>query len=192
MGFKTVNVINLMEEQMSKINIGDPARDFSLPATDGATCSLADFQGKKALAVVFSCVHCPYVLAWEDRLIELGRQYRDKGLAMALVCSNDPVKYPADNFQSMSRHAIEKEFPFPFLHDETQAVARSFGAERTPEVFLFDEERKLVYQGAPDDNHEDPATVRVAYLRDAIEAVLADKPVPAARTSPVGCTIKWK
>ena len=177
---------------MSKLNLGDQIIDFNLPATDAGTYSPESFRDKIALAVIFSCVHCPYVKAWEDRLIDLGKQYQSTGLDMVLICSNDAVKYPADNFENMTGHAREKQYPFPFLHDERQEVARAYGAERTPEVFLFDYERKLVYHGAPDDNYEDPGAVKQEYLRDAIEAVLEGEPVPTPQTPPVGCTIKWK
>ncbi|MBN2289116.1 MAG: thioredoxin family protein [Candidatus Glassbacteria bacterium] len=177
---------------MSKLKTGDTAIDFSLPGTEGGNYSLSSFKDSKALAVVFSCVHCPYVLAWEGRLIDLARKYRSAGFAMVLICANDPVKYPADNFENMAEHARKKLYPFPFLQDESQEVARAYGAERTPEIFLFDSGRRLVYHGAPDDNHEDPGAVRARYLKDAVEAVLAGKPVAVEQIPPVGCTIKWK
>ena len=177
---------------MSNLNLGDKALDFNLPATDGGTCSLASFQDKKALAVIFSCVHCPYVLAWDDRMIELGRQYQGDGVAVVLICANDAVSHPADSFENMTKHALQKQYPFPFLHDESQEVAKAYGAERTPEVFLFDSERKLVYHGAIDDNYEYPEQVKVRFLREAVEAVLAGDTVPTEQTPPVGCTIKWK
>jgi len=176
----------------ANVSIGDNAIDFSLPGTDGRTYSLDSFKDKKALAVVFSCVHCPYVLAWEDRLIELGRDYSGKGVAFVLICSNDAVKYPQDSFDNMKRHAAEKSYPFPFVHDESQAVARAYGAERTPEIFLFDGGRKLTYHGVVDDNYENPAAVRQSYLKDGIEAVLEGIAPNTTWVSPRGCTIKWK
>ncbi|HUU28403.1 MAG TPA: thioredoxin family protein [archaeon] len=177
---------------MSALKIGDRALDFNLPATDGKHYSLESFKDKKSLAVVFSCVHCPYVKAWEDRLIALQKEYADKGVAFVLICANDAVKYPQDSFSSMKKQARDKNYPFPYLHDESQEVAKAYGAQRTPEIFLFGQGRKLAYHGAVDDNYEDPGRVRQAYFRDAVQSVLEGKPAPKPETAPAGCTIKWK
>ena len=176
----------------ANISIGDSAIAFNLPGTDGGRYSLGSFRESKALAVIFSCVHCPYVLAWEDRLIELQKEFADRSVAFVLVNANDAVKYPQDSFDNMKKHAADKDYPFPFLHDETQEVARAYGAERTPEIFLFDSERRLAYHGVVDDNYEAPASVTGTYFRDAIEAVLVGKPAPTPWVAPKGCTIKWK
>lgn len=165
---------------------------FELPATDGNTYSTAQFADKAALAVVFTCNHCPYVLAWEDRLIAAQNDYADQGVQFLMICSNDAEKYPTDNFEAMTTHAAEKAFPFPYLHDESQDIAKAYGAERTPEIFLFDNNGKLAYHGAPDDNHERPEDVQHTYLRDALDAVLAGNTPATATTPPKGCTIKWK
>ena len=121
------------------------------------------------MAVIFSCVHCPYVLAWEDRLIKIQQEYAAKGVAFVLICANDPVKYPQDSFDNMKNHAREKSYPFPYVHDESQATAHAYGAERTPEIFLFDGKRKLAFHGAVDDNYEDSKAVKQTYFRDAVE-----------------------
>jgi peroxiredoxin len=177
---------------MAKIKIGDGAVGFELPAVDGRTLALSDLsQGKQATAVMFICNHCPYVLAWLDRLIAVAQDYADRGVAFVGINANDAVKYPADSFDKMKELAEERGLPFPYLHDEGQEVAAAYGAERTPEVFLFDGDLKLRYHGAPDDNY-DETLATVPYLRNALDAVLSGKEPPVTETSPVGCTIKWK
>jgi peroxiredoxin len=177
---------------MANVKIGDGAIAFELPAVDGRTYSLADLSmGKKATAVVFMCNHCPYVLAWLDRLIAVARDYADKGVAFAGINANDPAKYAADDWGGMVRLAKERGLPFPYLHDETQEVAHAYAAERTPEIFVFDADLKLRYHGAPDDNYEEDQA-QVPYLRNALDAVLAGQDPPISETPPVGCTIKWK
>jgi len=176
---------------MSKLKIGSNDIDFNLPGVDGKNYSLDSFKGKKALALIFSCNHCPYVLAWEDRIISMAKEFQENGIAFVLICVNDAVKYPQDSFENMKKHAAEKNFPFPYLHDESQEIAH-YGARYTPEVFLFDKDRKLAYHGAPDDNYEDPSHVNQQYLREAINAILEGKSVSKPETSPIGCTIKWK
>jgi thiol-disulfide isomerase/thioredoxin len=165
---------------------------FTLPGVDGRTYTEADFAQAKVLAVIFWCNHCPYVRAWEDRVIALQREYAGRGVRFVLINSNDPQKYPEDAFPRMQERARLKAYPFPYLFDEGQEVARRYGATRTPEVFLFDADRTLRYHGAPDDNFEDPRAVRQHYLRDAVEAVLANRNPPLAQTPPRGCTIKWR
>lgn len=177
---------------MANVKLGDAAIAFELPGVDGKTYSLpALAEGKEATAVVFMCNHCPYVLAWLDRVIAIAKDYAGKGVAFAAINANDPAKYPADSFEGMQKLAKERGLPFPYLHDETQEVATAYGAERTPEIFLFDGDLKLRYHGAPDDNYEEPQA-SVPYLRNALDAVLAGQAPPIAETPPVGCTIKWK
>jgi peroxiredoxin len=177
---------------MAKIKNGDGALGFELPGVDGKTISLSDLsQGKKATAVMFMCNHCPYVLAWLDRLIAIDKDYADRGVAFVGINANDATKYPADSFDKMKKLAEERGLPFPYLHDESQEIAAAYGAERTPEVFLFDQDLKLRYHGAPDDNYDETLATE-SYLRNALDAVLAGKEPAVADTSPVGCTIKWK
>ena len=165
---------------------------FALPATDGSTVTSDQFADRPILGVVFWCNHCPYVKAWEDRLIAIQRDYATHGVQFVIISSNDPAAYPDDSFDAMKVRAREKAYPFPYLFDETQQVARAFGATRTPEIFLFDRSRTLRYHGAPDDNFEDPKAVGHHYLRDAIEAARAGREPTAATTPPKGCSIKWK
>ncbi len=165
---------------------------FTLPGVDGKTYTPEDFGDAETLAVIFWCNHCPYVRAWEDRVITLQREYAGRGVRFVLISSNDPAKYPEDSFEQMEARARLKEYPFPYLFDESQEVAQRYGATRTPEIFLFDAARSLRYHGAPDDNFEDPRAVRQQYLRDAIEALLEDRPPAVAETPPRGCSIKWR
>ncbi|NDJ53367.1 MAG: thioredoxin family protein [Chloroflexi bacterium] len=171
---------------------GDALIDFSLSGVEDAPVSPADFSDKTALAVVFSCNHCPYVRAWESRMVEIQAQYADKGFQMIAINANDPLKYPSDNLDAMKERAVEIGMNFPYLVDETQDIARAYGAERTPEFFLFDQDRVLRYHGALDDNYEDPSSVSHTYLKDAIEALLEGRAPSTETTPPVGCTIKWK
>ena len=177
---------------MAALKSGDPIVDFDLPATDGKRYKVSSFDDKPVLGVIFWCNHCPYVQAWEQRVIDIQREYAGRGVQLVLISSNDPVQYPQDSFDAMKQRAQEKQYPFPYLFDETQQVARAYGATRTPEIFLFDRERKLRYHGRPDDNYEDPGAVTKHYLRDAIEALLAGRAPAVAETEPQGCTIKWK
>jgi peroxiredoxin len=172
------------------LTIGAAAIPFDLPGVDGRQHGLAQFADKPVLVVVFTCNHCPYAQAWEGRLIQLQRDYAERGVAFVAINANDPVKYPGDNFEAMQERARTYEYPYPYLQDQPQTTARAYGAERTPEVFVFDAARRLVYHGAPDDNRE-ADQVGQHYLRDAIEAALASQPAPVAETPAVGCTIKW-
>jgi peroxiredoxin len=165
---------------------------FSLPATDGTTVSADQFADRPVLGVVFWCNHCPYVKAWEDRMIAIQRAYAGRGVQFVLINSNDPVRYPEDSFEAMKARAAEKAYPFPYAFDASQEVARQYGATRTPEIFLFDQSRILRYHGAIDDNYENPNAVTAHYLRDAIEAVLAGRDPEVSDVPPKGCTIKWK
>jgi peroxiredoxin len=175
------------------LSIGSPAPDFKdLPATDGKAYSLGSFQDAKVLVVSFTCNHCPYAQAYEDRFIALAREFAPKGVAFAAINPNDAASYPADGFDKMVERAKEKDFPFPYLRDESQAVAKAYGAVCTPHLFVFDGGRKLVYEGRIDDNWKKSAEVKSHDLRNAIEDVLAGKPVRVANTNPMGCSIKWK
>ncbi len=177
---------------MARLSTGDSAVDFELPGVDGRTHSLSEFDDAEVLVVIFSCNHCPYVRAWEDRMVEIQRDLAAAGVQLIAINSNDDTKYPEDSFEVMKERAREKGFNFPYLRDESQEVAAAYGAERTPEVFVFDRERKLRYHGAIDDNYEDPSAVKSHYLRDAISALLRGEAPPVEETQPVGCTVKWR
>ena len=174
------------------LELGAKAPDFSLPGVDGKTHSLASFQDAKALCVVFSCNHCPYVQAYEGRMNALQAKYGPQGFQLVAINANDSEGYPEDSFDNMKKRATEQGFQFPYLHDASQAVAKAYGAQRTPHIFLFDAARKLAYLGRIDDNYKDPSAVKSSELADAVEDILAGKPVRLAETFAVGCTIKWK
>jgi peroxiredoxin len=171
------------------ITLATEAPSFDLPGVDGEEHALDDYADVPALAVVWSCNHCPYVQAWEGRMIELQREYGDRGFRLVAVNSNDAETYPEDSFEAMKARAERQGFNFDYLYDEDQSVLAAYGAERTPEVFLFDSERRLVYHGAIDDSREE-SEVTQRYLRDAIEAVLAGEEPPVRETPPVGCSVK--
>ncbi|MCI4356626.1 MAG: thioredoxin family protein [Thermoplasmata archaeon] len=171
---------------------GDAAPDFALPGVDGRTYSLADFREARLLVVTFWCNHCPYVQAWETRAIALAQEYAPKGVRFVMVNANDDRAYPDDSFDRMKARAVQKHYPFPYLRDESQATARSYGALVTPHPMLFGPDRRLLFQGRIDDHHEDPSRVHAHYLADAIDAALAGRPVRPAERPVLGCSVKWK
>ncbi len=174
------------------ISVGSKAPDFDLPGVDGETYSLGSFADADAVVVIFSCNHCPYVVANEDRMVQIQADYADRGVRLVAICSNDAAKYPADSFDAMKARAQEKGFNFPYLRDETQEVARAWGASVTPEVFLLGPEGTVVYHGRIDDNAMAPTAVGRHDLRAALDELLAGEDISVPRTEPVGCTIKWK
>ena len=173
------------------MSVIETAPAFDLPGVDGRDHSLEEYADAPVLVLVQSCNHCPYVLAWEGRINALAREYADRGVRIVAVSSNDAEAYPADSFEAMVEHAREAGYVFDYLYDESQEVARALGAERTPEAFVFDADRRLVYHGAVDDNR-DEADVTAHYLREGIEAALAGHEPAVADTPPVGCTVKWR
>lgn len=173
------------------IAIGERAPDFDLPATDGRRHALA--SGSPAATVVYwTCNHCPYALAWHERLLDVARDYAERRVRVLAINSNDSERYPADSFEAM-RDRVEREggWPNPYLFDESQRVAAEWGAERTPDVYVLDSELRLRYRGAPDADYDDPSQ-RAGWLRDALDAVLEGRDPERAETEPVGCTIKWR
>ena len=177
------------------LKIGSSAPDFNLPNVDGKMISLEDYRGKvKALAVVFWCNHCPYVIKSEDKMIALGNEYLNKEVGFVMISANDKVNYPQDGPSRMKERAEAKEYPFPYLFNEDQLVAKAYGAQVTPHVFLFDGDMKLRYRGAIDDNMNGDKSDTTTYLKDAIDAILADSAdkIEQADTKPVGCSVKWK
>lgn len=163
----------------------------NLPCVDGKTYSASDFKNKKILVVVFSCNHCPYVQAYEDRMIAFQQEYGQRNVQLVAINSNETKNYPEDTFDEMVVRAKKKNFNFPYLRDEQQVVAEAFGATHTPQFFVFDEQRKLRYTGKMDDNYQNPTAVKERYLHDAVEALLAGNPVKIPETYSIGCTIKW-
>lgn len=178
--------------QSKGMPLGTPAPAFSLPGVDGKTWSLDSFSDAELLVVVFTCNHCPYAIASEDRLLEIQADYRDKGVRLVAISANDAAKYPGDSFDEMKKRAAEKRFTFPYLYDESQAVARAYDAARTPDIFVFDRDRKLIYNGRIDDNWQKPADVTRRDLRAVLDAALAGKSVDFEHVPSMGCSIKWK
>jgi len=174
-----------------RLHPGDPAPDFALPGVDGKTYRLSDYSERSLLLVVFWCNHCPYVKAWEDRMIEIGRQYQPKGVGIVLINSNDARAYPEDSLDSMVRRAAQKKYPFPYLQDESQEVAHAYGGLVTPHPMLFDKDRKLLFQGRIDNDHQHPDRATEHYLVRALDQALAGKPVNPSELPVAGCTIKW-
>ena len=174
------------------MKIGDRAPAFSLPGTDGRSHSLAEFSDTAVLVVVFSCNHCPYVQAYEERLVAVQRDYAGRGVQLVAINSNDDVHYPEDSFEQMVTRAKARGFNFLYLRDASQEVARAYGATHTPQLFVFDRDRTLRYTGKIDDNWQNPAAVTRRYLRDVIDALLGDRAPAESQTHAIGCTIKWK
>jgi peroxiredoxin len=173
--------------------LGTRAPDFRLPDTRGKTVSLSDFEGAKALLVVFMCNHCPYVKHIRSGLAQLARDYAGRGVAMVGISANDAVKYPADSPAKMAEEAQSAGYTFPYLYDETQEVAKAYRAACTPDIFLFDGDLRLVYRGQFDDSRPgNGLAVTGKDLRQALESILAGKPVPPEQKPSIGCNIKWK
>jgi peroxiredoxin len=174
-----------------QLHAGDNAPDFALPAVDGKTYRLSDFSKEPLLLVTFWCNHCPYVQGWENRMVELGRKYSPKGVGFVLINSNDARAYPEDRFDSMVQRAKDHHYPFPYLHDESQKVAHAYGALVTPHPMLFDRDRKLLYQGRIDNDHQHPERVTEHYLERALDQALAGQKVEPSELSVAGCSVKW-
>jgi peroxiredoxin len=173
------------------LDIGAQAPPFSLKGVDDKMHGLADYADKKAVVVIVSCNHCPTVVQYEDRMVQLQRDYAGKGVQVIVINGNETDGHPTDAFPHMVQRAKEKGFNFPYLRDDTQDVVRALGAVRTPEVFLFGPDRTLRYHGRIDDNADEPKKVKRHDLREALDEVLAGKPVSVPNTRSVGCTVKW-
>ena len=173
------------------LKIGDKLPEFVLTATNGRECNLYEFEESKIIVVMFTCNHCPYVIAYEDRLIKLQKDFSKEGVTFVGINSNDEINYPEDGFENMVKRAKEKNYNFPYLRDDKQVVAKIFGATRTPEIFLFDQNRILQYHGRIDDNWKEPEKVEEESLKEAIEALLSGKSVLEQETQAIGCTVKW-
>lgn len=173
--------------------LGTSAPDFSLPDTQGNMVSLRDFEQTPALLVIFMCNHCPFVKHILSCLVELVKQYQEKGVAVVGINSNDVASFPEDRPEMMAKVANETGFTFAYLYDETQEVAKAYRAACTPDFFLFDKDRKLVYRGQMDDSRPgNNIPVTAADLRAALDAVLEGKQVPQDQKPSMGCNIKWK
>ena len=169
--------------------IGAPAPRLELPDTSGALTALPEPGKAPATVVVWTCNHCPYALAWHDRLQAVAREYRPRGARFFSVNSNDAERYPADSLAAMRERA--GEFEGPYLHDESQRAARAWGAQVTPDVFVLDSDLRLIYRGAPDADHEDPVQ-DAAWVRVPLDDLVSGRRPESSRTDSVGCSIKWK
>lgn len=176
--------------------VGDIARDFSLKNIDGKTVSLKDYGNDvNGFIVTFTCNHCPYAKAYEDRIIALNRKFAPLGYPVIAINPNDPTDYPEDSFDNMVLRAKEKSYTFPYLVDETQEIARTYGATRTPHMFVLQKTTKgleVVYIGAIDDNTENPEAAKNKYIEAAIDALNKGQKPAVSFTKAIGCTIKWK
>ena len=181
----------LINDNSHTLSIGDPMPAFSLPATDGMMVS-SQLIKDPVLVVIFSCNHCPYAQAYEDRLVELANHFDEKGVQFVMINSNDAEKYPDDSFEAMKLRHDEKSFPFPYCYDESQQTAMTFGALCTPHCFVFDKRRVLRYKGRIDDNWKDPQAVLYHDLRNALSALVQAKEVEVEEANAMGCSIKWK
>lgn len=178
---------------MSDTLIGRYAPDFELPNIDGSVHHLRQYlQQYKAVAVVFMCNHCPYVRLYLDRMKQLQSEFQDRGFILVGINPNDDVQFPEDSFEQMKVFAMEQQLNFPYLRDITQDVAQSFGASRTPEVFLIDQAGLIQYTGAIDDNPQDAGAVQTSYLQEAIANLLAGEGITDPTSSAIGCSVKWR
>ena len=176
------------------LELGTAAPDFSLPdVVAGREVSLADFEGRKALLVMFICRHCPYVKHVQEELARLGRDYQNRGVGVVAISSNDALEFPEDAPASLKEMAAELGFTFPFCYDESQETAKAYSAACTPDFFVFDESRKLVYRGQLDDSRPGSGKpVTGSDLRAALDAVVSGRPVNPDQRPSLGCNIKWR
>lgn len=182
-----------MEAASYKLQAGQPAPDFShLPGVDGKTYSLSTFNGTSILVVFWHCNHCPYAQAFESRLNQVAKDYTPKGVGFIAINSNDPIQYPEDSFEEMKKRARRNGLVFPYVFDESQQVAEAYGAACTPHVMIFDADRTLQYQGRVDGDQHNPERGNGQDVRNALDDLLAGRPVRTPQTGAFGCGIKWK
>lgn len=173
------------------LEIGEQAPDFSLPATDGQTYGLGDFEGADALVVFFTCNHCPYVVGSDEVTRATAEKFGSRSVRFVGINSNSQNTYPEDSFDGMVARMKQHKFPWVYLHDESQNVARAYGALRTPHFFVFDKERKLIYTGRGIDTPRDGSQMTVNDLDRVLEEHLSGEPVSVSTTNPIGCNVKW-
>jgi peroxiredoxin len=172
--------------------VGDTASDFKLKNVNGKMVSLADYKDVKGFIIVFDCNTCPYSKAYSERIIALNKKYASLGFPVIAINPNDPTQSEGDSFDEMIKVAKKKGYDFPYLVDESQAVAKSFGATNTPHAFVLTKELKVAYIGAIDDNARKPEDATKHYVEDAVNALLAGKPITTTKVKAIGCGIKWK
>ena len=172
-------------------DLGNKCPDFTLPGVDGKVHSLKELSNGKPLVVMFICVHCPYVQAIEDRLVQLGTDLKNSGVNVVAICSNDASDHPEDSFEGIKARAKEKSYSFLYLHDEKQDVARAFGAVCTPDFFVYNQDLKLSYRGRLDDSWKDASKVQKRELYEAVQTLLRGEKVSEEQTASMGCSLKW-
>lgn len=184
----------LINEPQQTYKLEETAIDFSLPGTDGKTYSLSSFSEAKVLVVIFTCNHCPYAQAYTPRLVKLQKEFSKKSVQFVGINPNDAEKYPDDSFENMKEFAKEYVLNFPYLQDETQETAAAYNAVCTPDIFVFDSERKLRYRGKVDDSnpYDKPETAKNFWLKEAIEFALGGKSPKTVFRPVIGCSIKWR
>ena len=190
MGFLRSQHLHL--QKIFTMQPGDSLLSFQLKGSDQQMHRSDELHKRDASVIIFSCNHCPYVRAYVTRIRDLIQRYQNRNVGFFLINANDAGQYPEDSFEHMIPMAEHLGIGGNYLHDETQEIAKAYGAERTPEVFVFDKNRRLVYQGAIDDNWEKPDEVSIHYLKAALDAVLENQEVLVKETQARGCTIKWK
>ena len=173
------------------LQLGQTAPDFSLPATDGKTYRLADFQASRVLVIFFTCNHCPFVTGSDEVTRQTALQFAPQGVRFVAINSNSVRTYAEDSFEHMVARMREHAFPWVYLHDASQDVARAYGALRTPHFYVFDASRKLIYTGRGVDNPRETARMKINDLANALEDHLAGRPLRTALTNPIGCNVKW-
>ena len=178
----------------AQYKVGDTASDFNLLNVDDSMFSMSDDADARGYIVIFTCNHCPYSKLYEQRIIELDNEFRSQGFPVVAINSNDPQRVPEDSYPEMKKRAEEKAYPFPYLFDETQEIAREYGATRTPHVFVLEKHKgklKVRYIGAIDDNARSAESAEALYVSDAVKALLSGEKVSPDFTKAIGCTIKW-
>lgn len=195
LAFISAAIIALCSFISQGYKVGDKATDFKLKNVDGKMVSLSDYKDAKGFIVVFTCNHCPFAKAYEDRIIALNTKYASHGYPVIAINSNDPEQVEEDSYANMQARAKAKKYAFPYLVDETQATAHTYGAAHTPHVFVLQKSGGdfiVKYIGAIDDNYDDPSAVKQKYVENAVDNLLAGKPVNPSVTKAIGCSIKWK
>lgn len=171
---------------------GHKAPDFRLPATDGKTYELSDFKESNYLVVFFTCNHCPYVIGSDEVTRKTAEKYKSKGVIFVGINSNSENTYPEDSFSEMVKRMEKNKFPWLYLYDKDQNIARAYGALRTPHFYVFDEQRKLVYTGRGVDNPRDTSKMTINNLDIALDELAGGKPITTPLTNPIGCNVKWE
>ncbi len=191
----SISMLSVLPIFSQGYKVGDKATDFNLKNVDGKMVSLNQYPDAKGFVVIFTCNHCPFAQAYQDRIIAIDKKYKPMGYPVIAISSNDPALVADDSYEKMVERSKEKGYTFPYLFDETQSVYRSYGAQRTPHVFLLQKQGSdliVKYIGAIDDNYQDASKVKTPYLADALDALLAGKNPNPDFTKAIGCSIKDK